>query len=299
MRWTVDEGARLDHFVADHAGCSRAEARRLIAEGAVRVDGRRAAKGVLVRAGAVVDLAGTPANAETRRPVAQPELPLVELVVDEAFVAVAKPAGMPTLPLRPGERGTLANAVVARHPECAAASDDAREGGAAHRLDTDTSGVVLFARTAAAWRALRDAFAGGRVAKEYLALVAGEAPDEGTIDAPLAHADRRRVRVDEAAPDARPAVTRFEVVARSPAATLVRAFTSTGRMHQVRAHLAHAGHPLIGDELYGGPPARGGHVLHAERITFPDPRTGEAVTVEAPLPDARAAAIETWLRCID
>lgn len=302
MRWTVaaHEGRqRLDQFVAEHAGCSRGEARRLIDEGHVRVGGRRGKKGTLLEAGLHVELDRAPPTEEERRPVPQPELPLAVLHADEAIVVVAKPAGQPTHPLRPGERGTLANALAGRHPECARASADPREGGVAHRLDTDTSGVLVAARTRAAWDALRRAFSSGQVDKEYWALVVGAPPERGEVRAALAHAGPRKVKpVDEWADDeprAREAVTRYERVVRGQGASLVRAFTSTGRMHQVRAHMAHLGHPLVGDPLYGGPEAPGGHALHAARVTLPHPETGARLTFRAPWPPDRAALVETWL----
>ena len=284
--------------MARRAGCSRAEARRLIDGGAVRVDGRRAVKGRLLGAGATVELERAPAAFAERSPVAQPELPLDVAWSDDAVIAMVKPFGVPTHPLRAGERGTLANALVARFPECAAASDDPREGGVAHRLDVDTSGVLLAARTPEDWRALRRAFASGQVEKEYWALVDGAPPDDGEVRAPLAHAGARKMRAlddDSLELRSRQALTRFHTLQRGPGAALVRVTTSTGRMHQVRVHLAHAGHPLYGDALYGGPPlppgVEGGHVLHAARITFPHPRDGRRVTVAAPPPPARAALI--------
>jgi 23S rRNA pseudouridine1911/1915/1917 synthase len=276
----------------------------------VRVDGRVGRKGLLLAAGAHVDVAAPPARGDELRPVAQPELALDVVFTDDAMVAVCKPAGMPTHPLRAGERGTAANAIVARWPECAGASDDPREGGVAHRLDVDTTGVLVAARSRDDWRALRRAFTGGRVDKVYLALVVGAPPERGEVRAPLAHATARTVRaVDADAPPlgARAAITRFEVLARSSGdalaqagvvlardggVALVRATTSTGRMHQIRAHLAHAGWPLVGDERYGGPARSGGHVLHARSVTLPHPRSGKPVLIEAPLPADRAALID-------
>jgi 23S rRNA pseudouridine1911/1915/1917 synthase len=152
----ADAGARVDLFGAREAGCSRGEARRLIDDGQVKVDGRRARKGLLLAQGARVELLAEPAiSDEQRRPVPQPELPLELVWQDEAVLAMVKPIGMPSHPLRPGERGTLANALAARHPECAAASEDPREGGLAHRLDADTSGVILAARLGRAARSGR------------------------------------------------------------------------------------------------------------------------------------------------
>jgi len=288
-----DDGARLDQWLARALDCSRREAQRLIDDGGVRIDGARAAKGTRVHAGAAVRVAEAPARDEDKRPLPEPELPLVELFADDLLVAVAKPAGVATHPLRAGERGTLANALVARHPECALVADDPREGGFAHRLDTETSGVLLAARTRAAWQSLRRAFGDGVVAKEYLALVAGEPPTTGSIDEPLVHAGRRVRVAGDRDLDALEARTDFETLARGDGVALVRARSSSGRMHQIRVHLAFRGHPLVGDALYGGPPpAPGtrGHFLHAAAVVFPHP-SGARVRVDAPLPADRAAAL--------
>ncbi|MGZ3442698.1 MAG: RluA family pseudouridine synthase [Polyangia bacterium] len=290
----TDDGARLDQWLARALDCSRKEAQRLIDDGGVRVDGARAAKGMRVAAGAEVRVAHAPPRDEDKRPAPEPDAPLVVLHVDDAIVAVAKPAGIPTHPLRAGERGTLANALVARFAECALVADDAREGGVAHRLDTETSGVVIAARTRAAWQALRRAFGDGAVHKEYLALVAGAPPPHGSIDLPLAHAGRRIRIAGDRDLDALSATTDYETLARGDGVALVRARSSSGRMHQIRVHLAHLGHPLVGDALYGGPPpvaGTRGHFLHAAAIDFPHPSTGARTRIEAPLPADRAAAL--------
>jgi 23S rRNA pseudouridine1911/1915/1917 synthase len=180
----------------------------------------------------------------------------------------------------PGELGTAANALVARHPDCAVASDDPREGGLVHRLDTGTSGVLVAARNRRAWGEAREEFRAGRVKKEYLALVLG-APslDQGAIEAPLATRGKRSV-VDPLGRDAR---TEWRVEERLGARTLLRLLTSSGRMHQVRAHLAYAELPIVGDVLYGGPaePNLIGHFLHAERLTL------LGIEVSTPLPADR------------
>jgi 23S rRNA pseudouridine1911/1915/1917 synthase len=295
---------RLDLVVARRLACSRAAARRLIEAGAVRVDGRRGRPGTLLAAGVTVDVTALPPDALQTRPIAEPDLGLVVLHVDEALVGLDKPAGMPTHPLRAGERGTLANALVARYPECAAASDDPREGGIAHRLDVDTSGVMVAARHPHAFARLRAAFGAGAVDKEYLAMVAGAPPDSGEVDLAIAHATARTVRAvapgGAGADQARPARTRFVTLARGAGCALVRARSSTGRMHQVRVHLAAIGHPLIGDALYGGASlpggaalpggAPGGHLLHAAALRLPHPTTGAPLELTAPLP-ARWRAI--------
>jgi 23S rRNA pseudouridine1911/1915/1917 synthase len=292
----ADAGARLDQWLARALGCSRRDAQRLIAEGAVRLDGGRVSKGVRLHGGATVLLERAAPADEDKRPTPQPDLPLELVHVDDAIVAMVKPPGMATHPLRPGERGTLANALVARHPECADVCDDPREGGVAHRLDGDTSGLVLAARTRAAWLSLRRAFADGAVAKEYLALVAGAPPNRGVVDAPLVHAGKRARVARAGDPDAQPAATAYEVLARGDGVALIRATSSSGRMHQVRVHLMHLGHPIVGDALYGGPPpAPGtrGHFLHASAVTFPHPSTSARTTLTAPLPPDRRAALTT------
>lgn len=292
----VPEGAagRLDKAVAQLFAVSRRRAMEWIAEGRVRVDGRRAPKGQPVRSGARISVELPPPEA----PVPQPELPLAIVHADEHIVVADKPAGMPSHPLKPGERGTAANALVARFPELASVGPAPREGGLVHRLDTDTSGLLLAARTGEAHAALRAQFAARSVEKGYLALVAGELHAGGEISLPLAHDphDDRKVR---AASDpewaelhgARPALTRFAPLERRGGFTLLEVEIATGVLHQIRAHLAFLGHPLAGDALYGGPelPGLSRHFLHAARLAFAHP-DGTRAKFQSPLPPDLAAA---------
>jgi 23S rRNA pseudouridine1911/1915/1917 synthase len=189
----------------------------------------------------------------------------------------------------------LANALVARHPECATASADPREGGLAHRLDIDTSGAIVAARTPEAYRALRSAFSGGAVEKEYWALCVGQPPPVGQIDAPLTRTHGgTQMRT---ASVGRVACTTFEVLGRGDGCALVRATARTGRMHQIRAHLASIGHPLVGDTRYGGPDEwagvrLAGHLLHAARLRLPHPLSGAPLEIECPLPPDRRGLYE-------
>jgi 23S rRNA pseudouridine1911/1915/1917 synthase len=288
---------RLDRTLARLFGVSRGRAMEWIAEDRVRVDGRRAPKGAQVGPGARVSVRKPPPDA----PAPQPELPLRIVHADEHVVVADKPAGMPSHPLKPGETGTAANALVGRFPELATVGPAAREGGLVHRLDTDTSGLLLAARNASAHAMLRAQFAGRTVDKGYLALVRGELHAGGEIDVPLAHDphDSRKVRAASdpewaEAHDARPATTRFTPVERRGGFTLVEVEIATGVLHQIRAHLGFIGHPIAGDALYGGPelPGLSRHFLHAARLGFTHP-DGSRARFESALPRDLAAAFET------
>ena len=274
-------GMRVDVWLAGALELPRTRVKELLERGAVRIGGRPPRKGDRTVAGAQVEVT---LESEDPRPVPQPELPLHLLHLDEQLLAVDKPAGMPSHPLEPGERGTVVNALVARHPECADASADPREGGLVHRLDTLTSGVLLAARTHEAWRVVREAFAGRRVDKRYLAVVTGPVADNGEIDLPLRH------RGDHVEPSlsgaGREALSEFRVLARSADAALLEVRIHTGVLHQIRAHLAAIGAPVLGDTTYGGRPLPelDRFFLHAARLGLAHPGTGQPVQLSSPLP---------------
>jgi 23S rRNA pseudouridine1911/1915/1917 synthase len=281
---TGDDSGRLDQVLARrYPGASRRLLSRFIADGNVRVDGRRAKKGQRIEAGNTITLVGPPPTAADLAPRPEPA-PLTVLYIDDDLLAVDKPSGIACHPLREGELGTIANRLIALHPECASASTDVREAGLAHRLDRDTSGVLLVARNRQAWTALRDTFSEGRVEKTYLGLATGSL-DDGDSELPIAQRGKR-VAATDADFAALPAHTEWAVVERFDGFVLVRCRARTGRMHQIRAHLAAAGAPLAGDSLYGGPDVEGlsGHFLHAERLTLAHPVSGQSFTVEAALP---------------
>lgn len=313
-----DRGRRLDDFVAEYAKISRANAIRLIQEGQVRVNRRKAPKGHFLTAGETVEFALPPQDAQKTPPVPQPELPLSVLYKDEKLIIANKPAGWPTHPLRPLEKGTLASALLARYPECASASEHAREGGFCHRLDRDTSGAIVAARDRASWLSMRRAFTEGFVEKEYWALCHGvPQAKSGEIKLALLPAPKNRARMLVAEtpeqtyhPEALSAHTKFQVEKTRGEYTLLRVTTLTGRRHQIRAHLSYLGLPLYGDELYGGPSlteemkdALGpelvseaqGHFLHAHRLRIPlleDLGNEKEISVEAPLPAGRRKLLE-------
>lgn len=292
---TATAGMRLDAFVGQRLGTSAAGGRRLIAAGAVQIDGRRAVKGARVVAGAVVEVAP---HADRAAPV-EPDRTLEVRVIheDEDLVAIDKPAGMPSHPLRPHERGTAANAIVARCPGCAEASQDPREGGLGHRLDTATSGVLIAARSRIAWRGLRRALAAEFCEKSYLCEVWGAPPDVGAVNADIGRRGRRgRVVRTDGGRHRRPAETRWTVIARGPRTALLEARLHAGRPHQVRAHMAAAGFPIVGDDRYGAVdavPVAAATVdqkttsvlhLHAASVRLVHPITNASLLIEAPVP---------------
>lgn len=284
----VEDEGRVDKALARHfPDAGRKQLAELFEAGEVRVRGKRAKKGDRVVAGDVIEVSRVPVSGAALNPVADPEVALDVLVERADLVAIAKPAGIPSQPLRAGERGTIANGIAARWPECATIGDDPRDGGLVHRLDIGTSGVLVAARTPQAHKDLRAAFGQGRVEKHYLAITIAR-PVSRECDAPLAQRGDH-VRVDHT--DGLPAYTQFAVERANETHALVRCIAQTGRMHQVRAHLAHVGSPIAGDELYKGAPIEGhpGFFLHAVSIRLPV--GSETLLIEAPLPARFAAAL--------
>jgi 23S rRNA pseudouridine1911/1915/1917 synthase len=285
-----DEG-RVDKALAKHfPDAGRRQLSELFDAGVVRLRGKRAKKGDRVVAGDVIELEREPVSGDALRPLPNADVPIEILLERDDVIVIAKPAGIPSQPLRAGERDTAANAIVSRWHECVSIGDDPRDGGLVHRLDIGTSGALIAARNETTYRALREAFGQGLVDKEYVAITDGR-PVSRDSDAPLVQRGDH-VRVDHT--DGLPAYTSFSVERANDLYALVRCAAQTGRMHQVRAHLAHVGSPIAGDALYKGKPLPGheGFFLHAAKVAFP--LGGEKIVVEAPLPhrfrEALAAA---------
>ena len=228
------------------------------------------------------------------------EIPVDVHFQDSELLVVEKPAGLPCHPLRAGERRTLLSALLARYPQLSGVGDDLvgadrRELGLVHRLDTDTSGLVLVALSTRSLLALRSQLRRGAMDKHYVARCrpvnqpGGELPPDvrlGPLDAHLLADHRRRVRVFAVPrPFSRPIVTVIEALQPQPdGSMLVHCAVQHAGRHQVRAHLAALGLPLLGDTLYGGPERDGGHLLHATVISCRHPLSGQLLRVESPLP---------------
>ena len=263
---TADEGARLDVFLARELRMGRRHARRLLERGIVQLHGRPAPKGVLLRAGDRVEVGAFrhPDQGPLPDPDAADGLRIVAR--DAAFVAIDKPAGMSSHPLDPDERGTALGAVLAIHPEVGGVGSGL-ERGLVHRLDRDTSGVLVAARTPADWARAREAFADRRVGKRYLARVHGRVDRELELEMRM---ESRGARVRVVASGGRASLTRVVPLEPGSRTSLVQVEPVTGLRHQIRVALARAGHPVVGDALYGSDVPLPRHLLHAAWIRIDD-----------------------------
>jgi len=284
-------GERLDSFLGARVG-SRAQAQRLLEDGRVSVGGRHVPKRHRVAAGELIEVDELPAGlAAARQVVGDGEQAVFRVAYeDDDLLVVEKPAGVVAHPSRGHHSGTLSQALAAH----GAAGGDPWRAGIVHRLDKDTSGLLVVAKHADAHRRLKAALAARRITREYLVLVDGRPPARtGTIDAPLGRDRRVRTHISTDTDDPREARTHFELEAALPGSTLLRARLDTGRTHQIRAHFLAIGHPVCGDPEYGRPGAYGleRQFLHATRLRFDQPFTRQPVDVISPLPDDLAQAL--------
>jgi 23S rRNA pseudouridine1911/1915/1917 synthase len=279
-------GLRLDQFLAVPLG-SRAQAQRVIDEERVRVNGRARPKRAVLQVGDLVEIEQ---RAAANNADAGVEAPYTVRHEDEHLLVVDKPAGVVVHPARGHPTGTLAQALSGR----VAGGEDPWRAGIVHRLDRDTSGLLVVAKSDHVHRALKSLLAARKLRREYLALVEGHPPARtGTIDAPIGRDRRDRVRISIDTDHPRHARTHFEVEQLLPAAALLRVTLETGRTHQIRVHLASIGHPVCGDPLYGAGGSYGltRQFLHAHRLVFEHPMSGQPVDVSSPLPQELQAAL--------
>lgn len=281
-----EETLRLDVLLSRRVeGLTRSAAQRLLEEGKVSLQGRPLKKNHRLRAGEALELCLPDPVPTDARPQ---DIPL-DIVYEDADVAVVnKPRGMVVHPAPGNPDGTLVNALLAHCGQSLSGVGGAIRPGIVHRIDKDTSGLLIIAKNDRAHLALSAQLKDHTLSRVYEAVAIGSLKeDRGTVDAPIGRSlrDRKRMAV---VPDGRRAVTHYEVLARYPGYTHLRCQLETGRTHQIRVHMAYLGHPLAGDPVYGpknDPERLGGQCLHARELTFVHPTTGQTVHLTCPLPD--------------
>ena len=289
---TEHAGVSLDAFLSADGALTRSQAARLIAEGRVRVNGKPAAKSARLSGGETVTV-DVPQLRETALP--PQDIPLDVVYEDDDVIVVNKPTGLVVHPAPGHPDGTLVNALLHHCGDSLSGIGGEKRPGIVHRIDRDTSGLIIAAKNDAAHLALSAQLKDHSLSRTYECLVTGNMKqDSGTVDAPIGRssADRKKMAV---VPTGRRAVTHWEVVARYPGVTHLRCRLETGRTHQIRVHMAYIGHPILGDTVYGAKkpvPGLTGQCLHATGLRFIHPRTGEPVELHCPLPPEFTAMLQ-------
>ena len=289
---TEHAGVRLDAFLSADGALTRSQAARLIAEGRVRVNGKPAAKSARLSGGETVTV-DVPQLRETALP--PQDIPLDVVYEDDDVIVVNKPTGLVVHPAPGHPDGTLVNALLHHCGDSLSGIGGEKRPGIVHRIDRDTSGLIIAAKNDAAHLALSAQLKDHSLSRTYECLVTGNMKqDSGTVDAPIGRssADRKKMAV---VPTGRRAVTHWEVVARYPGVTHLRCRLETGRTHQIRVHMAYIGHPILGDTVYGAKkpvPGLTGQCLHATGLCFIHPRTGDPVELHCPLPPEFTAMLQ-------
>lgn len=294
MTLTIDrDGERLDSALSRLVPeLTRSQAQRLIEQGAVTQAGRPVKKNEKLPAGTALELE-IPEVREA--PIAAQPIPLEVCYEDADVIVVNKPKGLVVHPAPGHADGTLVNALLAHCGDSLSGIGGEKRPGIVHRIDRDTSGLIIAAKNDAAHLALSAQLKDHSLSRTYECLVTGNMKqDSGTVDAPIGRssADRKKMAV---VPTGRRAVTHWEVVARYPGVTHLRCRLETGRTHQIRVHMAYIGHPILGDTVYGAKkpvPGLTGQCLHATGLRFIHPRTGEPVELHCPLPPEFTAMLQ-------
>lgn len=301
---------RLDWILAQRfPQTSRAEWKRIIEQGCVRINKNTCHKSTSVASGDFISV-DCENLTKSNEVLPNPLLKVCIVFQDEHILAINKPANMPTHPLNFVETNTALNAIIAIEPSIATAGENPREGGLVHRLDNQTSGLLVAAKHPQAFSALRDSFSVGTSTKSYIALVHGTLRNSCTINFPIAHhssISKKMVAVKTATNASlqtgyrgtpRDATTQVEIIERLPEHTLLKVTISHGQRHQIRLHLSAIGHPICADEVYTPQALRERecsgmkrHALHAHEAKFIHPILGHEMLLEAPLPDDMAAAV--------
>ena len=301
MRITVlpeNEGVRLDTLISQVGEMSRSSAARLIAEGAVTVNGTPKSKNYSAAVGDEIEVE-TPDVKEVS--VEAQNIP-IDIVYEDGDIAVInKESGMVVHPANGNPDGTLVNALLYHCKDSLSGINGELRPGIVHRIDKDTSGLLVIAKNDEAHRALAAQLEGHHITREYHALVnGGFRDDSGTVNLPIGRCPRDRKKMAVVS-GGREAITHYEVLERFGKITYIKLNLETGRTHQIRVHMSHNGHPLLGDTVYGGSNTKferehshllNGQCLHAKRLSFTHPRSGEPVSFECPLPDNFSKLLE-------
>ena len=284
-------GERVDQFVAREANLTRSAVQKLLERGLILKNGTTVKKNAKTVPQDVYEVTLPDPDPVDALPQ---EIPLDVVYEDQDVIVINKPVGMVVHPAPGHPDGTLVNALLFHCGGSLSGINGQLRPGIVHRIDRDTSGLLIAAKNDAAHLSLAAQLQDHTLARTYEAVVVGNLrEDSGTIDAPIArhHTDRKKMAID---PNGRRAVTHWRVLARYPGYTRVECRLETGRTHQIRVHMAHIGHPLLGDVVYGAKkpvPGLAGQCLHAKALAFVHPRTGERVEVSCPLPDWFQAVI--------
>ena len=285
-------GQRIDRFLSgEDTGLSRSALQALVAEGHVLCNGKQIAKSLKLKAGDTI-LLEIP-DAKPIEAVPQ-DIPLDVVYEDDDVIVVNKPSGLVVHPAPGHPDGTLVNALLYHCGDSLSGVGGALRPGIVHRIDRDTSGLIIAAKNDYAHQFLSAQLADHTLARTYECIVVGNlCEDSGTVDAPIARDSRDRKRM-AVVPGGRRAVTHWEVIARYPGYTHVRCRLETGRTHQIRVHMAYLGHPILGDTVYGAKkavPGLTGQCLHAVGLQFIHPRTKDLVSLTCPLPEEFTAML--------
>ena len=304
MKYTVeaqDAGKRLDAFLAENTDLSRSAAAKLIESSAVTVNGKKTEKKYLIKEGDEAEVI----LPEVEEYEAVPEnIPLNVIFEDSDIIVINKPSGMVVHPAPGNYTGTLVNALLYHCKDSLSGIGGVMRPGIVHRIDKDTSGLLVVAKNDASHRALSEELGYHGIEREYHALVRGGFKEEaGTVDLPIGRhpVDRKKMAVIKSGEGAREAVTHYEVLRSYGQISYLKLKLETGRTHQIRVHMSYLGHALLGDEVYSGTkipfekqhaPLFDGQILHAKRLSLTHPRTGERMTFECELPDNFKKLIE-------
>lgn len=297
-----DIGKRIDAYVAENSELTRSAAAKLVESGDITVNGKEIAKNYKLRAGDEVEIE----LPEPEPDRAEPEdIPLDVVYEDDDIIVVNKPCGMVVHPAAGNPRGTLVNALLYRCKGSLSGIGGVVRPGIVHRIDKDTSGLLVAAKNDEAHNSLAEQLKVHEVSRVYYAIIIGSfAEDSGTVDAPIGRhpTDRKKMAVlKEGQGTARNAVTHYTVIARYKGFSLVRCELETGRTHQIRVHMAYKGHPLVGDVIYGGGRTQfeaankhliNGQCLHAKELSLTHPKTRKLMHFECELPEDMKKLIE-------